>query len=161
MAISAAVFLRFLASEILAFALPPVLPNMGNRKKVRTTNAVQTDLHFVPHVRRQHRRFSREDDGQFDPHSKPAAKKHKRPVRCGKAQKTTSLADTVRAVIAVYPEAIFEWPDGTCSISEFPKGPEISRRYRSPQRAWINAARACSKATKTRRVISTRFQKAA
>jgi hypothetical protein len=61
-------------------------------------------------------------------------------VRHRKVQKTTSLADSVRAVIAIYPEAIFEWPDGTCSISEFPKGPEISRRYRGPLRAWFDAA---------------------
>lgn len=139
----------FLASETRVFAFPLVLPSMGNRKKLRGQE---------PENGRQRRHRRRDDDRQLDQRSKPATKKHRRPVRHRKVQKTASLAETVRGVIAIYPDAIFEWPDGTCSISEFPKGPEISRRYRTPQRAWFDATRGCRKTagSKGRRTVRTR-----
>jgi hypothetical protein len=51
-----------------------------------------------------------------------------------------SIADSVRTVQAVYPEAVAEWPSQSCSISEFHKGPEVSQRFASAALAWIDAA---------------------
>jgi hypothetical protein len=52
-----------------------------------------------------------------------------------------SLREAVNLVLEVYPDAIFEWPEGEVSISQYPRGPEVSRRYGKPARAWMNAAR--------------------
>jgi len=54
---------------------------------------------------------------------------------------TLSYTETIRVVIAEYPEAIFEWPAERCSISAYPGGPEISRRFTSAGPAWIDAAK--------------------
>lgn len=53
-----------------------------------------------------------------------------------------NLKAAVNFVRDFYPEAIFEFhkDEGLCSISECPRGPEISRRCLHPWRAWINAA---------------------
>lgn len=52
-----------------------------------------------------------------------------------------NLEDAVNFVREFYPDAIFEWPQGgLCSISEYFRGPEVSRRSLHPWRAWINAA---------------------
>jgi hypothetical protein len=59
----------------------------------------------------------------------------------------TGLADVIRAVLAVYPEAIVEFPSTLCSVSAFPRGPEVSRRYAHAKAAWYDAFRALSRGT--------------
>ena len=56
-------------------------------------------------------------------------------------QDLTNIADVVWAVLAVYPKARAEFPSQLCSISEYPKGPEVSRRCVHPRAAWFDALR--------------------
>ena len=52
-----------------------------------------------------------------------------------------NLADAILVVQAAHPLAAAEWPDRKCSISEYPRGPEISGRYSHPTSAWLDADR--------------------
>ena len=52
-----------------------------------------------------------------------------------------SIGDSVRMVQGVYPQSIAEWPSQSCSISEFPGGPEVSQRFVTAALAWRDAAR--------------------
>jgi hypothetical protein len=54
---------------------------------------------------------------------------------------TMTYIECIRVVLAVYPDAIFEWPQERCSISAYPRGPEISRRFTSASPAWIDAVK--------------------
>jgi hypothetical protein len=62
---------------------------------------------------------------------------------------------SINAVRAKYPGARVECPSKLCSISEYPGGPEVSRRCRRPQSAWKDALRRLTAgAHGTRRHIS-------
>lgn len=56
-----------------------------------------------------------------------------------------TIADSIRAVRAAFPEAIVEWPSELCSVSEVPGGAEVSRRCLHPKAAWLDAARRIGK----------------
>jgi hypothetical protein len=52
-----------------------------------------------------------------------------------------TLVESIRAIRAIYPDAIVECPDGRYSVSAYPRGPELSRQCNRAKAAWMDAAR--------------------
>ena len=116
---------------------PAVLPCMKTRKKkpvaeqVLTTNSGQKT--HTPRKRRPSK-----DQNAVCARIRSKAKDRR---RASALLLTLTYTECLRAVLAQYPDSIFEWPAERCSISAYPGGPEISRRFTSARPAWIDAAK--------------------
>jgi protein gp37 len=111
--------------------VPITVLSAGDSPAIESGEPVQT-------LRRRH---ERKDERTPERSPAPRPKKPMRTAGRKRAAVPMNIADTVRAVQAVYPDAIFEWPSQRCSISEYPGGPEVSARFANTTLAWIDAAR--------------------